>query len=111
VNEVEGEPKDRQMTTARNHTVRDIYCCKCKTWDDAWLETWNNVCDIYTYVRNRTTDHWQAPTRPQFALSRRTVASTVPAIFLSAFSSVHSTSQARRRGYLYLPPTSPARVR
>ncbi|KAM5538401.1 hypothetical protein V8D89_008003, partial [Ganoderma adspersum] len=30
VNEVEGEPKDRQMTTARNHTVRDIYCCKCK---------------------------------------------------------------------------------
>ncbi|KAJ3551736.1 hypothetical protein NM688_g4537 [Phlebia brevispora] len=28
VNVVEGEPVDRQMTTG-NHTVRDIYCCKC----------------------------------------------------------------------------------
>ncbi|OBZ79008.1 hypothetical protein A0H81_00536 [Grifola frondosa] len=30
VNVVEGEPSDRQMTTG-NHTVRDIYCCKCGT--------------------------------------------------------------------------------
>ncbi|KAH9947666.1 yippee-like protein [Amylocystis lapponica] len=30
VNIVEGEPMDRQMTTG-NHTVRDIYCCKCGT--------------------------------------------------------------------------------
>lgn len=30
VNVVEGEPNDRQMTTG-NHTVRDIYCCKCGT--------------------------------------------------------------------------------
>lgn len=30
VNVIEGEPNDRQMTTG-NHTVRDIYCCKCKT--------------------------------------------------------------------------------
>lgn len=28
VNVIEGEPNDRQMTTG-NHTVRDIYCCKC----------------------------------------------------------------------------------
>ncbi|EIW86417.1 yippee-like protein [Coniophora puteana RWD-64-598 SS2] len=28
VNVVEGDPSDRQMTTG-NHTVRDIYCCKC----------------------------------------------------------------------------------
>lgn len=30
VNVIEGEPSDRQMTTG-NHTVRDIYCCKCGT--------------------------------------------------------------------------------
>ena len=30
VNIIEGEPNDRQMTTG-NHTVRDIYCCKCGT--------------------------------------------------------------------------------
>src|SRR6266850_3896355 len=30
VNVIEGEPNDRQMTTG-NHTVRDIYCCKCGT--------------------------------------------------------------------------------
>ena len=30
VNVVEGEPDDRPMTTG-NHTVRDIYCCKCGT--------------------------------------------------------------------------------
>ena len=30
MNVVEGEPNDRQMTTG-NHTVRDIYCCKCQT--------------------------------------------------------------------------------
>jgi hypothetical protein len=30
VNVMEGEPMDRQMTTG-NHTVRDIYCCKCNT--------------------------------------------------------------------------------
>jgi hypothetical protein len=30
VNVVEGEPNDRPMTTG-NHTVRDIYCCKCGT--------------------------------------------------------------------------------
>lgn len=28
VNVIEGEPNDRIMTTG-NHTVRDIYCCKC----------------------------------------------------------------------------------
>lgn len=28
VNVIEGEPSDRPMTTG-NHTVRDIYCCKC----------------------------------------------------------------------------------
>lgn len=28
VNVIEGEPVDRVMTTG-NHTVRDIYCCKC----------------------------------------------------------------------------------
>ena len=28
VNVIEGDPCDRQMTTG-NHTVRDIYCCKC----------------------------------------------------------------------------------
>lgn len=28
VNVIEGEPNDRPMTTG-NHTVRDIYCCKC----------------------------------------------------------------------------------
>lgn len=28
MNVIEGEPVDRQMTTG-NHTVRDIYCCKC----------------------------------------------------------------------------------
>lgn len=28
VNVIEGEPNDRVMTTG-NHTVRDIYCCKC----------------------------------------------------------------------------------
>ena len=28
MNVIEGEPNDRQMTTG-NHTVRDIYCCKC----------------------------------------------------------------------------------
>jgi hypothetical protein len=30
VNVIEGEPDDRPMTTG-NHTVRDIYCCKCGT--------------------------------------------------------------------------------
>jgi hypothetical protein len=30
VNVDEGEPGDRTMTTG-NHTVRDIYCCKCGT--------------------------------------------------------------------------------
>jgi len=30
VNVIEGEPNDRPMTTG-NHTVRDIYCCKCGT--------------------------------------------------------------------------------
>ncbi|KAF8740657.1 hypothetical protein AX14_007793 [Amanita brunnescens Koide BX004] len=30
VNIIEGEPNDRPMTTG-NHTVRDIYCCKCET--------------------------------------------------------------------------------
>jgi hypothetical protein len=30
VNIIEGEPSDRPMTTG-NHTVRDIYCCKCHT--------------------------------------------------------------------------------
>ena len=30
VNVIEGEAIDRQMTTG-NHTVRDIYCCKCGT--------------------------------------------------------------------------------
>lgn len=28
VNVIEGEAMDRQMTTG-NHTVRDIFCCKC----------------------------------------------------------------------------------
>ncbi|KAF5337363.1 hypothetical protein D9611_003178 [Ephemerocybe angulata] len=28
VNVIEGEPCDRAMTTGQ-HTVRDIYCCKC----------------------------------------------------------------------------------
>ena len=28
VNVMEGEPNDRPMTTGQ-HTVRDIYCCKC----------------------------------------------------------------------------------
>jgi hypothetical protein len=30
VNVLEGDPDDRVMTTG-THTVRDIYCCKCKT--------------------------------------------------------------------------------
>ncbi|KIK05603.1 hypothetical protein K443DRAFT_91057 [Laccaria amethystina LaAM-08-1] len=30
VNVIEGEPSDRAMTTG-NHTVRDIFCCKCGT--------------------------------------------------------------------------------
>lgn len=30
MNVTEGEPNDRPMTTG-NHTVRDIYCCKCGT--------------------------------------------------------------------------------
>jgi hypothetical protein len=30
VNVIEGEPSDRPMTTG-NHTVRDIFCCKCGT--------------------------------------------------------------------------------
>ncbi|KAF8213437.1 Yippee/Mis18 [Mycena galopus ATCC 62051] len=30
VNVIEGEANDRPMTTG-NHTVRDIYCCKCGT--------------------------------------------------------------------------------
>jgi hypothetical protein len=44
VNVVEGEPNDRQMTTG-NHTVRDIYCCKCGTilgWKYvSMLSTWS----------------------------------------------------------------------
>jgi hypothetical protein len=38
VNVIEGEPNDRPMTTG-NHTVRDIYCCKCNT-----TLGWKYVC-------------------------------------------------------------------
>lgn len=43
VNVVEGEPDDRPMTTG-NHTVRDIYCCKCGT-TLGWKYV-NNILDI-----------------------------------------------------------------
>ena len=44
VNVIEGEPNDRQMTTG-NHTVRDIYCCKCKT-----ILGWKYVSVLFAFA-------------------------------------------------------------
>jgi hypothetical protein len=43
VNVLEGEANDRPMTTG-NHTVRDIYCCKCGT-----TLGWKYVCLVVSF--------------------------------------------------------------
>lgn len=63
VNVIEGEPNDRVMTTG-NHTVRDIYCCKCGR-----TLGWKYVCPLLllhwplskAYDRGGRTEHMSSP--------------------------------------------------